>query len=339
MLIVELINNENDIDAKKDGKQLEKIMLSSDEWELLKELVIVLGPFEEATTYLGGEKYVTHSIMKPFIERIKNLLLSSNSSSSSTSPTSSTSSVIAFNTPEIYQEIENAPDVFIMIEEVEMSENNIVENNNNQTENNKIDLDKPLETKDLLNKVKKDLYNAMCFYWKDLSEDFLISTILDPRIKLMDNNNITEAKEILHKKYEEYKENYLPTPIESRSSSPTPSESSIILNPIYKPSLFLIFEQNQPKASDEVEEYLKEDIIHHSRCPFNWWLNKKDKYPILAKMARIYLAIPATSTSSERLFSDAGNLLSAKRSKMNSELFQRIMFLKRNGTKVKSIYG
>ena len=34
MLIVELVNNEN-TDAKKDGKQLEKIMLSSDEWKLL----------------------------------------------------------------------------------------------------------------------------------------------------------------------------------------------------------------------------------------------------------------------------------------------------------------
>jgi hypothetical protein len=34
MLIVELVNNEN-TDAKKDEKQLEKIMLSSDEWELL----------------------------------------------------------------------------------------------------------------------------------------------------------------------------------------------------------------------------------------------------------------------------------------------------------------
>ena len=67
MLIVELVNNEN-TDAKKDGKQLEKIMLSSDEWELLQELVITLGPFEEATSYLGGEKYITHSIMNPIIE-------------------------------------------------------------------------------------------------------------------------------------------------------------------------------------------------------------------------------------------------------------------------------
>src|SRR5215204_2271001 len=330
-------------------------MLSSDEWELLQELVITLGPFEEAIGYLGGEKYITYSIMNPIIEQIKHLLLlplsNSPNSSISTSPTSPTSSTLstsstsstsptlpitAFNIPEIYQEIENAADVFIMIEEVETLENKVIENNNNQTKNNKFNLDKPLETKDLLDKVRKDLYNAMCFYWKVLSEDYLISTILDPRIKSM--NNKIEEEEILHKKYEEYKENYLPTPNESRSSSPTPSESSIILNPIYKPKLFSIFEQNQPRASDEVEEYLKENKIPFNQCPFNWWLNNKNKYPILAKMARIHLAISATSTPSERLFSDAGNLLSAKRSRMNSELFRRIMFLKRNAIKVKSIY-
>ena len=276
--------------------------------------------------------------MNSIIEQIKYLLLlplfnSPNSSISisptsptlSTLPTSSTSStlptlpVTAFNISEIYQEIENAADVFIMIEEVETLENKVIENNNNQTKNNKFNLDKPLETKDLLDKVRKDLYNAMCFYWKVLSEDYLISTIFNPKIKSM--NNKTEEEEILHKKYEEYKENYLPTPNESRSSSPTPSESSIILNPIYKPKLFSIFKQNQPRASNEVEEYLKENKIPFNQYPFNWWLNNKNKYLILAKMARIHLAIPATSTLSERLFSDAGNLLLAKRSRMNSEFF------------------
>lgn len=302
-------------------------MLSSDEWDLLQHLVIILGPFEEATRYLGGEQYITHSIMIPLIEEIKSLL-SSNSSTSSTSP------VTVFNSSEILQEIENAPDVFIMIEEVEISENSNVENNNNQTN---IDLDKPLETKELLDKVKKDLYNAICFYWKVLPEDYLLSTILDPRIKSMGNK--IEEEEILCKNYEEFKENYLPTPIESRAPSPTPSETSVTnLIPIYRPRLFSIFDQNQPKASNEVEEYLKEDKISHNQCPFNWWLNKKDKYPILAKMARIHLAIPATSTPSERLFSDAGNLLSAKRTKINSELFKSIMFLKRNASKVSSIH-
>ena len=302
-------------------------MLSSDEWDLLQHLVIILGPFEEATHYLGGEQYITHSIMVPLIEEIKSLL-SSNSSTSSTSP------VTVFNSPEILQEIENAPDVFIMIEEVEISENNNVENNNNQTN---IDLDKPLETKELLDKVKKDLYNAICFYWKVLPVNYLLSTILDPRIKSMGNK--IEEEEILCKNYEEFKENYLPTPIESRAPSPTPSETSVTnLIPIYRPRLFSIFDQNQLRASNEVEEYLREDKISHNQCPFNWWLNKKDKYPILAKMARIHLAIPVTSTPSERLFSDAGNLLSAKRTKINSELFKSIMFLKRNASKVSSIH-
>jgi len=346
MLIVELVNNENDIDAKKDGKHLEKIMLNSDEWELLQQLVITLGPFEEATNYLGGKKYVTHSIMYPTLKQIKNLLLlpfsllsDSPNSSTPTSPTlliSSISPVAIFNSSEIFQEIEDASDVFIMIEEIEISENDIIENNNNQRKKDKIDLDKPLETKDLLEKVRKDLYNAMCFYWEVVSEDYLLSTILDPRIKSM--NDKVKAEEILCKKYEEFKENNLPTPNESRASSPTPSESSVTINPIYKPRLFSIFEQNQPKASNEVEEYLKEDMISFNQCPFNWWLNKKNKYPILAKMARINLAIPATSTSSERLFSDAGNLLSAKRARINSELFQHIMFLKRNAINVSSIY-
>ena len=62
------------------------------------------------------------------------------------------------------------------------------------------------------------------------------------------------------------------------------------------------------------------------------------KYPILARLARIYLAVPVTSTSFERLFSDAGNLLTSKRTRMDLELFKRIMFLKKNASKVKSIY-
>ena len=44
----------------------------------------------------------------------------------------------AFNIPEIYQEIENAADVFIMIKEVETLENNVIENNNNQIKKKQI---------------------------------------------------------------------------------------------------------------------------------------------------------------------------------------------------------
>src|SRR5437764_8628389 len=115
--------------------------------------------------------------MNPIIKQIKHLLLlplsNSPSSSTPTSPTSFTSPVTAFNIPDIYQEIENAADIFIMIEEAKILENNVIENNNNQTKKDKFDLDKPLETKDLLSKVRKDFYNTMYFYWQVLSEDYL----------------------------------------------------------------------------------------------------------------------------------------------------------------------
>ena len=179
----ELLNS-LDLNSKNDGKQLEQIILTSDEWDLLQQLIVILGPFEEATRYLGGEKYITSSIMNPIIEQIKRILLSPSSPSSSrpTSPASPTST--AFNS-EIFEEIENADDVFVVIEEVEINENEvIIEQNNNQTQK-KIDLNRPFDTKDVLDKVKKNLYDAMCHYWNFTSDNNLLSTILDSRIKSM----------------------------------------------------------------------------------------------------------------------------------------------------------
>jgi len=59
-----------DSDSKKDYKTLHSIMLSSDEWELLKDLRPVLRPFAEATDLLGSN-YCTFSMMNPILIQIK----------------------------------------------------------------------------------------------------------------------------------------------------------------------------------------------------------------------------------------------------------------------------
>ena len=62
---------ENDFQSKKDYKQLEKLMLKDYEWDLLNKLIELLKPIEDATEFLGGQKYCTLSLIYPTIQVLK----------------------------------------------------------------------------------------------------------------------------------------------------------------------------------------------------------------------------------------------------------------------------
>jgi len=67
-----------------------------------------------------------------------------------------------------------------------------------------------------------------------------------------------------------------------------------------------------------------------STCPFKWWASQESRFPILSQLAKKYLAIPATSASSERLFSDAGNIIIVRRANLLPSTFEHLTFCKRN---------
>jgi len=46
--------------------------------------------------------------------------------------------------------------------------------------------------------------------------------------------------------------------------------------------------------------------------PFKWWQHHKGALPLHARLARKYLVIPASSLTSERLFSTGGNVITHK---------------------------
>ncbi|CAG8853217.1 26503_t:CDS:2, partial [Gigaspora margarita] len=54
--------------------------------------------------------------------------------------------------------------------------------------------------------------------------------------------------------------------------------------------------------------------------PFQWRNLKKTGFLILSKIARKYSCVSATSVSSERLFSDGGNNITAKSTNLDPEL-------------------
>ena len=58
-------------EAKKDYKKLKNRYLKDYEWDLLNKLIKIFKPIEEATEWLGGQKYYTLSLMYPAIYTLK----------------------------------------------------------------------------------------------------------------------------------------------------------------------------------------------------------------------------------------------------------------------------
>ena len=65
-----------------------------------------------------------------------------------------------------------------------------------------------------------------------------------------------------------------------------------------------------------LNRYISLDRQKSSTSPIKWWSQNKDEYPNLFNMAIEFLGIPGTSVPSERLFSIAGDVMSAKRNRL-----------------------
>lgn len=143
-----------------------------------------------------------------------------------------------------------------------------------------------------------------------------ISVLLDPRQKLeyyLDDID-TDKLEERRAKSKELEEQLLETYNTYRDAATpriTVQEQSV--NPIFK-------KRKSEIVQDEIKTYLYDTAMaSFSDSPLQWWKINHTRYPVLAKMARDYLAIPASSASSERTFSKAGLLITDRRTRLSSE--------------------
>lgn len=61
-----------------------------------------------------------------------------------------------------------------------------------------------------------------------------------------------------------------------------------------------------------------------------WWKLNEKYFPRLAKLARKFLAIPATSVPAERMFSAAGRLITKQRNRLGARKANMLLFLNKN---------
>lgn len=77
------------------------------------------------------------------------------------------------------------------------------------------------------------------------------------------------------------------------------------------------------------------DLQRHNGNLLEYWKDRRYSFPWLASLARAVLFVPATSTPSERVFSVAGQIITAKRSRLNPLRVNRIIFIHENYSQMK----
>ena len=93
--------------------------------------------------------------------------------------------------------------------------------------------------------------------------------------------------------------------------------------------------QNSSSANNNLNT-VEFEFMHYSNEPCcradvtEWWRQKEFVFPILSKLARKYLCVPASSVPSERIFSTAGNIVNKKRACLSSENVDMLVFLNKN---------
>ncbi|GES99626.1 zinc finger BED domain-containing protein 1-like [Rhizophagus clarus] len=286
---------ETDYEARKDYQRLTALMLSDFEWKLLDKLIETLTPIESATQFLGGQKYCMLSLIFSSIQILK---------------------------------FDYTPDPNISVNSDENNEENNEENLHLEIEDEFAEY-LPLSSDDdinsIINSIKKGIYDALFEYWNIPPNSTLLAGLLDPRSKTMYgwSYELQElAKLLLNAEYEEYKDNDIPIQIYPLSQSQSQSFSSRIFGP-----------QIHLSTDNELTQYL-DNFRTPQASPdtdiFKWWIDNREKFPTLFKVARKYLGILATSVPSERLFSDAGNQITSERNRLKAETVNEILFLKRN---------
>lgn len=169
-----------------------------------------------------------------------------------------------------------------------------------------------------------------------------IASFLDPRFKEKFVTEIEDVKETVVSDAialdtGDSSSNQSPFPPPGVDGSPPPAKKA-------KRSLGSLFKENDTEYCDlpasispeqkikrEIDTYLtREQKLDVEQNPLDWWKTHESMYPLLAKVSKKYLCPPATSTSSERVFSKGGQIVTPFRASLKPETVEMLIFLSIN---------
>ncbi|TFY73210.1 hypothetical protein EWM64_g10802 [Hericium alpestre] len=168
----------------------------------------------------------------------------------------------------------------------------------------------------------------------DSSEVYRIAMVLHPchKLEYFKNANwetdwINTACDLVQ---DEYKRSYASLEVPADDKELAIQEVEVVSSSTQVPNIFdvlpaLSAPQPNPERN-ELDRYLSTDTEHVENV-FTWWLDWRDQFPRLSRMAIDYLTIPATSVAVERVFSRGHLLLSHIRNRLSAQTTRALLCL------------
>ncbi|XP_025418328.1 zinc finger BED domain-containing protein 1-like [Sipha flava] len=134
-----------------------------------------------------------------------------------------------------------------------------------------------------------------------------------------------QSQEIIN---DQNKANEIENVISSDEDNPPPKKMRSLMADSDDEDEFSIGFETPMTASRQLQNYKNMTTkCHRDEDPLKWWKENSNLYPEVSKLAKKYLSIVATSVPCERLFSEAGNITSKKRSSLSPDRVNNLLLL------------
>jgi hypothetical protein len=127
----------------------------------------------------------------------------------------------------------------------------------------------------------------------------------------------------------------------SESGTNATHHNDVVVSKRKKLRLELIGELQSPAsdaASCEIDHYLSSRIpAEYEDEPLEFWKHQEKSFPILSKVAEVYLGMSAASVPVECMFSTTGLISNGKRSSVGPQKLNRVLFIHDNFKLISSL--
>ena len=174
------------------------------------------------------------------------------------------------------------------------------------------------------------------FQW-DKEKVMILATMLDPRFKnLMVLNRSPDTQDRL---WAYFRHQCMAFTTESTSPSSSRQSSAVASSNGKQSSMQKALKNagfQVSTSSSEIDQYKALPSVPDSDSVLDWWRDHGAMFPVLSKMARRYLAIPASSAASERAWSAFGDIYTKKRNRLHPQTLCKLLLIKHNQDTVSS---